>query len=361
MTILHLRSSDLFGSPERLIIGQCRHLPQFQFICGSYARNNVQPKFLTECANSGIPTVALHESFPGDLRVIPQLRDIIKSKKVDLIVSHDYKSTFYSYWATNGLPTNRIAYYHGVTSEDFKVKVYNAIDTFMLKRTPRVIAVSEHTKRLLIHRGIATDKISVVPNAVDTATLPTTPPNRSESGPVKLIGAGRFSYEKGFDILVEAIACIPADAPPFVVYLYGQGPEEDRLRELVKTLKQEDRIQFMGFVADIRSVFKTMDALVMSSRSEGMPLIILEAWAERLGVLATTVGGIPEMIIDGQSGIVVPPYDITALSTALRHTIDNRKLMWRFGEEGNRILRERYSLTRQAILLNDIYISTSRK
>lgn len=361
MTILHLRSSDLFGSPERLIIGQCRHLPQFQFICGSYARNDVQPKFLTECANNGIPTVTFHESFPGDLRVIAQLRDVIKSKKIDLIVSHDYKSTFYGYWAVNGLETKRIAYYHGVTSEDFKVKIYNAFDSFMLKRTPKVIAVSEHTKRLLIHRGVAADKIVVVPNAVDTATLPTTPPTHKESGPVKLIGAGRFSYEKGFDLLLEAIACIHTDAPPFVLYLYGQGPEEERLRELVKKLKLEDRVLFMGFVADIRSVFKTMDALVMSSRSEGMPLIILEAWAERLGVLATTVGGIPEMLSDGQSGVLVPPYDISSLSAALRRIIENRTMMWQFGEEGYRLLYERYSLTRQATLLQDVYISMASK
>lgn len=361
MNILHLRSSDIFGSPERLIIGQCRQLSQFHFLCGSFAKNNAVPKFLDECAREGFETVALNESFTGDLRVISQLREAINSRKIDLVVSHDYKSTFYTYWAARSLPVKRIAYYHGVTSEDFKVKIYNAIDTFTLRRTPHIVAVSEHTKKLLMQRGIEPHAISVVPNAIDATKLTAPEPNRSTDGPVKLIGAGRFSFEKGFDILIEAIAEIKDSVPPFVLYLYGRGPEEERLRQMVTRYNLGSVVQFMGFIDDIKPIFRTMDALVISSRSEGMPLIILEAWSEYLGIVATQVGGIPEMITPGETGLLVPPLDVSALKQSLTEAITDRYRMWQFGSAGHRQLPAKYSYARQGELLADIYVSFGRK
>jgi glycosyltransferase involved in cell wall biosynthesis len=356
MTILHLRNSDIFGSPERLIIGQCRHLPEFRFVCASFVRHRQTNRFLEECVRQGLIAEPCRESFPGDWRVIPQIQRIIRRHQVKLIVTHDYKADFFGYFAAQKCHIPQVGYFHGITAEDLKVKLYNAIDRFMLRRLPCVITISTLTRRLLTERSIKAEKIYVVPNAVPSDSLLDTRQDRSgRKNRIDVIAAGRFSYEKGFDILLRAVAAIKDKAPPFTLHLYGQGPEEEKLRRLTRALGLDDIVSFRGFVDNILPILSQMDLLVLSSRSEGMPVIILEAWSQQVGVLAMAVGGVPELIADGENGLLVPREDVRRLAEKLLWALQHPDEVNRFGMKGFELVKEKYTFESQAKLLRKIY------
>jgi glycosyltransferase involved in cell wall biosynthesis len=363
--ILHVRNSDLYGSPERLIIGQCRQIQEFEWVVATFVRDGGMNRFAEESARAGIETFAIPEKRLADTAIIGRLRRIIKDRQIDMVVSHDYKATTVSWLATRGLGTALVACYHGETSEDAKVRLYNVVDSIMLRKMLRVIAVSHFTRNHLISRGIREKRIVVIPNAIDASTLSDVAPIREPIGsrPIRLIAAGRFSREKGLDILLDALPTVTNDAPAFKLYLYGKGPEESNLRKQVEILGLTEIVEFCGFVDDIAPVFRTMDMLVMTSRSEGMPLIILEAWKERLGVVATAVGGIPEMIESEKNGILIDSPDVMKVSQALVAAMKNMEGIAMLGRRGFELLKETYNYDQQAVALASLYreVLTERK
>lgn len=355
--ILHVRNSDIFGSPERLIISQCRGIKDFEWTVATFVRNEGMSRFSEETAKAGIDTFAIPEKRAADTAILSRLRRIVRDRQVGMIVSHDYKANLTSWLATRGLGLPLVAHYHGVTAEDVKVRLYNAIDSVMLRKMIRVIAVSEHTKRHLLNRGIKESRIVVIPNGIDsnqaTDHLHTHTPIGNR--PIRMIAAGRFSSEKGFDILFDALNLIKDSLPPWQLAVYGKGPEESRLRQQVDMYQLSNNIEFCGFVDDIAPVLRTMDMLVVTSRSEGMPLIILEAWREHLGVVATPVGGIPEMITSGHNGLLSATTTVADVAETLKAAINDAERIHRYGKEGYTTLRTKYSLEQQSQSLTMLY------
>lgn len=357
MNILHLRSSEFFGGPERAIIGQCRNLDKFKLMCASLVRRNQTSEFLKKCESFGIETIEIPESFPGDFRVIGRIRRIIREKELDLIVSHDYKANFFTYFAVRNTRARQIAHFRGSTTEDLKDKFYNTINWMFLRRISRILTVSSPSKKLLIDMGVSAEAVRVVPNAIecDETIEDKVSEDRSYGGDLKIVAAGRLSYEKGFDTLLKAVALLDGGTPAFKISIYGHGPEEEKLKRWVDEYDIFSRVEFCGFVDDIKPVFRHSDFLVLASRSEGMPNVILEAWSQKLGVLSTAVGGVPEMIEDGISGLLAPPENVNALSEKLRHALNNPGEMATYGKKGFEIAKERYSYRKQAELLEKIY------
>ena len=359
MNILHLRSSEFLGSPERLIIGQVEHLPQYRSICGSYVRPRGDNRFLRECERRGIATASISESFTGDWRIVAQVRELVAREEIDLVVSHDYKSNFYAYRALRRTDVRQIAYFHGVTTEDMKVRIYNFIDRLVLRRLNRIVAVSGPTALRLERMGISPDRISVVPNAVaDDMLRPENDISSETADHVRIVAAGRLSHEKGYDLLLQAVSRIKDASPPFRVYLYGFGPEENRLKRMADDLQIKNFVEFCGFTDNLAEVFDRMDFLVLSSRSEGMPVVVLEAWARRLGVVATAVGGVPDLIESNKTGVLMQPQSVADLVEKLNWAIENRSQLAQFGRAGYDLVKEKYNFSRQALLLAAIYEST---
>jgi len=357
MRILHLRSSEFLGSPECLIIGQIKQLTEFEFYCATFVgRENSQP-FLKACRQSGIETIPIRETFLGDWRVIRQLRRQIDSRQIDILVTHDYKSTFFGYFATLGSSAEQITVFHGLTSEDRKVTAYNWINRRILRRVRRIIAVSETTAEYLSSTGIERQRISVVPNAIEEELLAAPPSRDRQSDHVRVVAAGRFSFEKGFDLLLKAVASIRDRAPAFRIYLYGSGPEETRLKKLVADRRLEAIVEFGGFAENLTELFDDMDLMVMPSRSEGMPVVLLEAWARQLPVIATAVGGVPELIKDGRNGLLITPFSVDHLAERLGYALDNPDQLRRFGQAGYQLVRKDFTFRSQAPQLAEIYRS----
>ncbi|MDF1544729.1 MAG: glycosyltransferase family 4 protein [bacterium] len=356
MNILHLRSSEFYGGPERAILGQCKFYKKARLVCASFVRPGKSSDFLARCAETGVKTVPIEDSFTGDFRVIGRLARLMKSEQIDILVSHDYKANFFGRHAAKKCSVKQIAHFRGRTTEDNKVRLYNKLDNYLLRKILHILVVSEKSREVVIAMGVDPGKIIVVPNGFDLAKASATSDrNRSKEEPVRMVAAGRFSSEKGYDILIDALALVKKKGPDFRVELYGEGPEESNLKNLVHRHGLDDHVSFCGFVPDLLPIFRQADLMLLPSRSEGMPNVVLEAWSQQLGVVAAAVGGLPEMIQSGHNGLLVTPEDSSDLADKIIEAITDRSRMYEFGRLGYETLVERYSFERQAVLLAEIY------
>jgi glycosyltransferase involved in cell wall biosynthesis len=199
---------------------------------------------------------------------------------------------------------------------------------FTSRRLAAHIAVGERSAReveALV--GLDAGSVRTIHNAVADVAL--APVERRFPGPV--IGAiGRLDRQKGFDVLVRALAELSGAS----LVLVGDGPERESLQELVAELGLAERVEFLGWHEDARRQLSGFDVFALPSRFEGFPLAIVEAMLARLPVVATTVGSVPESVLDGVTGRLVAPDDPGALTLALRELLADAGLRARMGAAG---------------------------
>ncbi len=167
-----------------------------------------------------------------------------------------------------------------------------------------------------------------------------------------LIGlVGRLEESKGQELLLRAFSRIHQRYPEAHLLFAGEPPPEKSgfdvyLIKLARELGLEDRVHFVGFQVDTAPVFAALDVFVLASREEAFGLVLLEAMAQGLPIIATRAGGVPEILQDDSSGLLVPPGDEPALAKALTRVMEDPELRQRLGQNGYRIVRDKFSLTR---------------
>ncbi len=149
----------------------------------------------------------------------------------------------------------------------------------------------------------------------------------------RIVAVGTLKRLKGFDVLLKALAPILSEQHDFELFIAGEGPERANLQRLVSDLGLTKCVRFLGEISDVPSLLSDAHLAVHPSRSEGLSNAILEAMSEGLPVVATAVGGTPEMIVDGSRGLLVPPDDPPALTNAIRCLLRDSQLRGRLGQE----------------------------
>ncbi len=357
LSIIHLRSAEFFGGPERAILGQCRSLPEFRFTCASFTRDEGPNRFLDEAAKLGLETARIRDKFAGDFRVVGQLRRLMDEKKADLLITQDYKANFFGRLAVRGRTTRQIAHFRGYTLVDKKDKFYNIINAWTMRRIKVLLTVSEKSKTILTSMGVPAPRIVVVPNAIEDEKLLSPEFRRviPSDRPLRAVCAGRLSYEKGYDILLRALFLIKDNNPGITVEIYGEGKEETALKRLTDNLDLTGMVKFCGFADNILPILKESDLLILPSRSEGMPNILLEAWSQKIGAVATAVGGVPEMMKGNQGGWLSPPEDPDKLAENIRAAVKDKTHLAAAGENGYQLVKQRYCYKTQAEMLLTLY------
>ncbi len=160
---------------------------------------------------------------------------------------------------------------------------------------------------------------------------------------------GRLEESKGQDVLLDAFARIYADFPRAHLVFAGNPPPEHagydaQLKQRARDLKVMDRCHFIGFQADTAPIFAALDVVVLASRREAFGLVLLEAMAMGVPIVATAAGGVPEIIQDGVNGLLVPPGDPQALAEALKRLLKSEGLREKLARNGSRVVREKFSL-----------------
>jgi glycosyltransferase involved in cell wall biosynthesis len=208
----------------------------------------------------------------------------------------------------------------------------------------RYIAVSKASRdRLVAYLGLPAARLTAVPNAVELGRFEApAEPGRSAvrqqwgipaEAPVLGVLA-RLSPQKGLTYLVSAMPSILAAHPNAYALVVGEGHLRDDLEAQARALGVDRRILFVGYHQNVVNYLRAMDLFVLPSLFEGMPLSILEAMGAALPVVATAVDGTPEVVADGETGLLVPPTDPDALARALIRLLDDRALAARMGQQG---------------------------
>jgi glycosyltransferase involved in cell wall biosynthesis len=218
--------------------------------------------------------------------------------------------------------------------------LYRWADRAMAPLTTVTICDSE-TERLagLAARTCRANRTVVISTGVDAGAVPLA---RHDGEPTRLVSVGRLAAPKDPHTLVRALAAL--GERPFSTQIVGDGPERAAVEAEVGAHGLEGRVELLGDRRDVPRLLADSDVFVLSSRSEGAPLSVLEAMAAGLPVVASAVGGVPEQVADGATGLLVPPGDPAALASALERLLADPELRRRLGTAGRERVRERFDL-----------------
>lgn len=224
----------------------------------------------------------------------------------------------------------------------FRVRALRYLRAWWTRQADRVIVPSQYLANWVQGWGVPASKINVIYNAVELETE-ITPAEIPLSTPIKLVTVGRLVPWKRVDGIIEAIANLDHVG----LMVVGEGPERSRLEELVSSLGVAERVYFAGYrkKAETLALMAAGDVFVLNSTYEGLPHVVLEAMLLGLPVVATAVGGTPEVVRDGENGILVPLQDGCELSRSIQQLTDNKE-MWERLSTAALISAEAFSVPR---------------
>jgi glycosyltransferase involved in cell wall biosynthesis len=280
--------------------------------------------FVARLRTLGVPVTTIEvgaRSYRAEYRALARLISVLKPQVVH---THGYRADVIGGLAARSLGTPAISTVHGYTGGGLKNLAYEHIQRFAIKRADAVIAVSAPLASHLARAGIPREKIHCIPNGYKPSAGVV---DRSFArqrlgikGTRPIVGwVGRLSREKGADVMLEAFAL--AD-DTWQLSIIGEGPEADALRRQAARLGIEGRVTWHGVVDDAGTLLSAFDAFVLSSRTEGTPITLLEAMDAGVHIVATTVGGIPD-VVTAAHAILAPPEQPGSIARALAEVLKN--------------------------------------
>jgi glycosyltransferase involved in cell wall biosynthesis len=348
------------GGAERLAATVASRLDRDRFesvLCTT--RGHGQSILVDQALAAGVRLLALQRSSRAALWAWLPLIAFLRREQVDVLHAHMFGSNV---WAA---VVGRIARVPVVIAHEhswsFKGEpVRRFLDRELISRGADVLlAVSKEDRRRMIEvEGIRRDKIRILPNGIP----PLPPPRgavRSELGiPPSSPVIGTLTVlrrEKALHVLVQASALLAPEFPDLRVLIAGQGPEEESLRALVRELGLEEVVLLLGFRRDVADVLAALDVAVFSSEREGSPLAVMESMAAGKPVVATCVGGVPELVDDGVHGLLVRPRDPHALSKAVAILLRDPGLRTELGRRGQARQERDFHIEATVRRLEDLY------
>ena len=282
---------------------------------------------------------------PRDLAGLVELVRLLRRERPDILHASSSKAGVLGRvaGALAGVPI-RIFTVHGwafAAHTGAARRLYRWADRLVRPLTTVTICVSEREREAGLAAGTCDgDRTVVIPNAVDVAGARRFRPAGRER-PL-LIAVGRLKAPKDFLTLVRALGKLPPDA--FDALIVGEGPDRSRLEEEIGSLGLLGRIRLTGERRDVPELLAGADVFVLQSASEGMPVSVLEAMAAGLPVVASRVGGVPEQVDDGGTGLLVEPGDPDALAAALGRLLEDGALRLRLGSAARARAEEAFDL-----------------
>jgi len=324
---LILIDTGIIGGPGRGIVQLGRFLESKSIrylICNFKYPRPKSREFEEELQRQGLRAATVSQRFVFDSAPILQFYRLAREGRYNILQSHGYKSHVVALVVSRitGLPW--LAFTHGWTREDRKVAIYHALDKWMLRIADSVIAVSPPLFNLFREVRGERRQTHLIFNAADTSTLPGKYGGEAvrrrllAPGREVLVGCfGRLSFEKGVDILLRSISLIRRGFPQVSFLILGDGPEREALGSLATELGLGDSVTFEPHALAMRDYYEAIDLLVLPSRSEGLPNVVLEALSFGVRVVGTDVGAVREVITDRQNGWVAPSGDPRALARVM--------------------------------------------
>lgn len=341
------------GGAQRQLIELVRHLPRERFAATVISLSTNQVELVDALRREGIPVVTIAQSGKWSWSCVSQLLQHLRAARPDIVYTWLFTADLYGRFAARlaGVPVV-ISAVRSV--EPDKPSHYVAVDRWLARMTDAFTVNAHAIGEVLIRRErIPPSKIHFVPNGVDLEAFDPSRVNgavrrRLEIGPeAPVIGTvGRLAPVKDHETFVRAAARVTREIPDARFLIVGRGPLREELMQLARRLGIESRVRFLEQESEMPEVFAALDLAVVSSRYEGCSNAILEAMAMAKPVIATAVGGNPELVIPDETGLLVPPQDPDRLGEAMLALVHDRARAERMGQSGRRAITARFSVQR---------------
>lgn len=343
-TICQVLHTLRVGGAEMVAAGLARRLQRayrFMFVCldelGTLGEELRSEGFTVEVLNRR----------PGiDWRAILRLARVLRNERVALLHAHQYTPFFYAALSRqlgSGAPV--LFTEHGRHFPDYRRQKRVLANRFLLRRRDRVVAVGNAVRHALVaNEGISAKRIAVIHNGIDATAFNDRRCDRnqlrSEIGvapdDLTLIQVARLDYLKDHATAIRALERVRAQRPDACLVLVGDGPEQAKIEAEVRQRGLSGRVHFLGLRTDVARLVQAADIFLLTSISEGIPLTLIEAMSAGLPVVATRVGGVGEIVAEGQTGLLAPAGDDRGLANqilCLAADPVKRRLMGQLGRE----------------------------
>jgi glycosyltransferase involved in cell wall biosynthesis len=310
----------------------------------------------------GAPLFSIPDRGAWDWKVVTTLLELCRRERVAIWHGHDYKSNALGLLLRRFWPMRLVTTVHGWVKETRRTPLYYKIDQLCLPRYESVICVSDDLYERSRACGVPAQRCCVIENGIDTEQFrrrQTTEEAKPKLGWPRerfiIGGVGRLSPEKGFDLLLRAARQLVERGLDVGVVIAGEGAEKTNLEALAGELGLAERVKLLGYCGDTRPVFEAMDVFALSSLREGLPNVVLEALAMETPVVATRIAGVPRLIVDGETGLLVEPGSAAQLAAAIERMARDSNLRQRLADAGRQRVETSYSFALRIAKIRAIY------
>ncbi len=362
--VLHLLVTTSPGGGPKHVYDLVRYLPRAEFeVVVAAPRDGV---FFDRFRDLGVTMVELPLSRLG-VRHLPLTKRLCREYRIDIIHTHGKGPGLYGRLAGHALGTPAVHTFHGIHYSSYSrlgQKLYLGLERRLSRLTHTVINVSRSQEAEgLALRLFRPEQSVVVVNGIDVEEMDRTirlSPVRREtlglSADDFVLGCvSRWDPVKRFEILLQAVRRLASRIPHLALLLVGGGGEEARIRRLVAETGLQDRVIFTGFLGNPTRVYGTLNLYVATSLKEGLPLAPLEAMGASLAIVATDVPGHRDVVVRGQTGLLVPPEDSAALAEAITSLVADPERRRRMGEAGRQRVLDHFAIETMVGKTADVY------
>ncbi|MBV9082417.1 MAG: glycosyltransferase [Acidobacteriaceae bacterium] len=351
--VMHIVLALNVGGLERLLanLSGCQAMRDFdQLVCCLDELGTLAPEIERNGAK-----VFIERRGPGfDFQLVFRLARLLRGEHVAAVHTHALDPMLYGALAARlaGVPvrvhTQHSAFLDSCSRAD-RWKFQLASRSFT-----HLIAVSEQTRQGMLRSGASRKRTHTILNGIQPRRNMRDITTR-KSARLVIGSVGRLSPEKGIDRLIRAFAALHSRYPAAALHIVGDGPERSSLEALARELCVAASVKFLGRSSDVFSALQMMDIFVLPSLTEGIPLALLEGMSARLPVIATAVGGVPEVVVDGVSGMLIPPNDVPALTNALGRLMADSAVRESLAKNAVARVEQQFSLAAMANKYRSIY------
>ncbi|MBI3649760.1 MAG: glycosyltransferase [Acidobacteria bacterium] len=374
MKLLAVIEAGSVTGPAKNLLDFCRsalehpfpNLPRIETSIATFCRPSTRlpPNIFVEKAQaSGIVIDVIEERFRFDRQIMTELKQLIHRVKPDLIQTHNVKSHFLIRLSGVWREIPWIAFHHGYTTTDWRMRAYNQLDRWSLRKAQRLVTMNQVFAEQLARAGAPRPALRILHNAIDVDGILEVADEKAahlktllgiKDKESVILAIGRMSGEKGHSDLLKAFAKLQAflSAPKTRLVMVGEGPERSKLEQEVAALNLTQEVIFAGQVNDVKPFYAIADVMVLPSHNEGSPNVLLEAMAAKVPVVATKVGGVPEIATHNEDALLVEARDHEALAAAMNSLLRDSEMAVRLATQAQqRVIKNHAPAARLQALL----------
>ncbi|MDJ0757879.1 MAG: glycosyltransferase [Woeseiaceae bacterium] len=328
-TVLLLRAGNTVLGAERVCFELCRHLPDLGIrpILGvPVGPDDIGQEIVSAATAEGFEVWPFEVSGAFDFGVIKRIRHAVQSSGVDVVHSHGYREDLYALGCSRH--AKLLATNHLWKRTTLRLRAYAWLDSIMLRKFPRVVAVSKPIAREMLETGIEPQRIQVISNGIDTeAFRPGDDAGLRDQlcispDSIVLGTVSSLTSEKAIDNAISAMALVLPEFPELKLLIVGDGPCREELERQVDDLSIAHAVMFLGRRSDMVEVYRALDVFLLPSLIEGLPMALLEAMACETPVVATSVGDVAS-VVDGSVGRLVEAGSVEQLADGIRRLVES--------------------------------------